>query len=574
MPKYRHRLIQLILFAALASLLLPQPGLADTAIDQGAEAAGEQVAAAGNGAIPSLEPQTNGPTDYQKALAWMQQGAAAPETLASPTTPSAGAQPEAGLQGAMTLKSLIGQVVANNQQIQSQKLQWGIQKAEVEKARSIFEPRLVSSIQLQDRSQKNTTEQSASRQFTLTYDERNWDFSAAVQGLLPTGGQVQLGYDSRRLSNTLTRTLADEDREYQMFLGLSLTQPLLKNAGIATTMSGIRVAEVESEVAFQEFRQEVMRTVGEAAGRYWNFFQAQEKLKLREESLRAAKLLLQDSEERHRLGKMAKTEVLEAQAGVVNRLAQQSEARQEHLEAMNRLRTLVAQAVDRNSATLQAAAELAIAPPAPDDQQLLKNAIRLRPEYLAAQKKIQRAGLKVAYAKNQSWPELDLKASFGLNGLDFAKGDSWEQIEESRFKDWSVGLNLRLPLQGNREGKSELEQANLEKQRALVGLKAVEIELANGIDTGVQNVRSAAEQLDHANSVAEIQKQLFKVELVRLRAGKSNTRLVLEREENFRKAQEAALKNLVNLQKALLSLEITGGTILVNHNVELMEVAL
>lgn len=577
MPKYRHRFIQLSLLALLASLLIPQAGMAETAIDQGAEATGEKVATAGSDVMNSLQPKTNGPTDYQKALQWMQQGAAAAESLAAaapPPTLSAAPQPEAGQQGALTLKGLIGQVIANNQQIQSQKLQWGIQKAEVEKARSIFEPRLVSSIQLQDRSQKNTTEQSASRQSTLTYDERNWDFSAAVQGLLPTGGQVQLGYDSRRLSNTLTRTLADEDREYQMFLGLSLTQPLLKNAGVATTMSGIRVAEVEAEVAFQEFRQEVMRTVGEAGARYWNFFQAQEKLKLRDESLRAARLLLQDSEERHRLGKMAKTDVLEAQAGVVNRLAQQSEAKQEQLEAMNRLRTLVSQAVDRNSVPLEVAPAPANDPPLPDDQLLLKNATRLRPEYLAAQKKIQRAGLKVAYAKNQSWPELDLKASFGLNGLDFSKGDSWEQIEESRFKDWSVGLNLQLPLQGNREGKSELEQANLEKQRALVGLKAVEIELANGIDTGVQNVRSAAEQLAHANSVAQIQQQLFEVELVRLQAGKSNTRLVLEQEENYRKAQEAALKNLVNLQKALLSLEIAGGTILVNHNVELMEVAL
>jgi outer membrane protein TolC len=358
-----------------------------------------------------------------------------------------------------------------------------------------------------------------------------------------------------------------------MFLGLSLTQPLLKNAGVATTMSGIRVAEVESELAFQEFRQEVMRTVGEAGARYWNFFQAQEILKLRDESLRAARLLLQDSEERHRLGKMAKTEVLEAQAGMVNRLAQQSEARQEHLEAMNRLRSLVSQAVDRSSAPLQAV-EPASALPAVDDQLLLKNAIRLRPEYLAAQKKIQRAGLKVAYAKNQSWPELDLKASFGLNGLDFSKGDSWEQIEESRFKDWSLGLNLQLPLLGNREGKSALEQANLEKQRAMVGLKAVEIELANGIDTGVQNVHSAAERVAHANSVVEIQQQLFEVELVRLQAGKSNSRLVLEREENYRKAQESAVKNRVNLHKALLSLELAGGTILLNHNVELMEVAL
>ncbi|BCR04255.1 RND transporter [Desulfuromonas versatilis] len=519
---------------------------------------------------------------YHKALAWNlpegttaapSEGAAVAPTLRDPAEKpgeTTGRIPA----GKLTLADFVRLVMTNNQQIQAQKAQWGIQKAEMEKARGIFEPRLVSSLQLEDRSQRNTAEESASRQFTLTYEERNWDFSAAVQGLLPTGGQIQLGYDYRRLSNTLTRTLTDEEREYQMFLGITLTQPLLKNAGIAVTMSGIRVAEAESQVAFQEYRQELMRIVGETAARYWNFYQAQEKLRMREESLRVAEQILQDSEERFRIGKMARTEVLEAKAGVISRLALRSEARQEHLEAVNRLRTLVSMAGERGTAPLEAGDSPKAETSVPDLQAMRQRAFRLRPEYLAAQKKIERAGLKVAYARNQRWPELDLKASFGLNGLDFSRGDSWEQIEDSRFDDWSIGLELNLPLLGNRAGASELEKANLEKKRALLMLKAIEVELTNGIDTAVHNVQSAAEQVDYAGDVVEIHKQLLDAEIARLEAGKSNSRLVLEKEENYRKAQEASLKNLVNLQKALVSLEVAGGMSLVNHGVELMEVEL
>ncbi len=376
------------------------------------------------------------------------------------------------------------------------------------------------------------------------------------------------------MSTSLTRDLTNEDQEYQMFLGATLTQPLLKNAGIAITRSGIRVAEAEADVAFQEYRRETMRTVGEAAATYWSLFQAQEKLNLRQESIAIAEQILKDSRERFRTGKMAQTDVLEARAGAASRRSLQSEARQEHLEATNRLRTLFAMAVAHDMPPVEAVEEPVSSQALPDYPSVLQKAIELRPEYLAAQKRVERSGIKVAYAKNQSWPELDLKASYGLNGIDFSSSDAWEQIEDRDYKDWSVGLKLRLPLQGNREGEAEVHKSKLEQKRALLDFKSIEVELANGVDTALHHVASAAEQFAFANSVVEINKQLLDAEMARLEAGKSNSRLVLEKEENYRKAQEVALKNVVSLQKALLGLEIAGGTVLVNHGVEIMEVEL
>ena len=89
----------------------------------------------------------------------------------------------------------------------------------------------------------------------------------------------------------------------------SLRQPLLKNAGIETTKTAIRVAQSESQASFQEYRQEMMRKVSEAADIYWEYYRAQESLILIQESVRIAEKILIDNRQRHRTGKMAKTEV-------------------------------------------------------------------------------------------------------------------------------------------------------------------------------------------------------------------------------------------------------------------------
>ncbi len=474
----------------------------------------------------------------------------------------------------LALADLVSLIIADNPQIKSDEAQWGIQQAGVNKAEAIFEPEFVTSLQLEDRSQKNTVEEAVSRQFESIYAERNWDYNAAVESLLPTGGKISLGYTYRRLSNTLTRTLTDEDREHQMFVGVSLTQPLLKNAGIDVTQAAIRVAKAESDVAFQEYRQGMMQTVGEATSTYWSFFQAQEKLRMRQESLHIAEQLLNDSLERYRTGKMAETEVLEARIGVATRRALQIEARQGHIEAMNRLRTLIALKAGLTTPKIEATEHPQLKQFAADRPSAMRRAFKLRPEYLAAQKKIERAGIKVAYAKNQLWPELDLKASYGLNGLDFSKDDSWDQIEEQDYDDWSVGLELRVPLQGNQDGKAEMQKAKLEQTRALLSLKSIEVELTNHIDTAVHNIQNASEKLGYSVSVVEIHQQLLEAEQARLKAGRSNSRLVLEKEENFQKAQEIALKDLVSLQQALLEFDMETGSILASNGVEIMEVEL
>ena len=481
---------------------------------------------------------------------------------------------EAGAVKRLSLSELIQRVVAQNQQIQIQKAQWGIKQAEEAGTHAIFEPEFVTSAEYEDNSQRNTPQESLNRLGEDVYTERNWDYSFTLEGLVPTGAKLSLDYDLRDLSNSVTKDLTDEDDEYQMYLGVSLRQPLLKNAGIQTTKTAIHVAQRESQASFQAYRQEMMRKVSEAAGVYWDFYRAQESLLLIQESVRIADKILIDNRQRYRTGKMAQTEVLEAMAGVASRKALSTKAQHEHLDAANRLSKVLSVTPSQESHRFEATDKPFVDKLDIDEQAIVQRAFELQPEYLEARERLKKADIKLSFAKNQRWPELDLVASYGFNGLDFSRGRSWDQIKNGDFETWSVGIEFRVPIGGGVKSRSELRKAQLEIKSQLLALKDIEVIVTNNIDTALHHIASAEEQRQYADGIVELRKRLLDSELARLDAGKSSTRLILEKEDDYRNAKEFALKNNVELQTALMELELAGGTILLNNGVEIMEVAL
>jgi outer membrane protein TolC len=209
-----------------------------------------------------------------------------------------------------------------------------------------------------------------------------------------------------------------------------------------------------------------------------------------------------------------------------------------------------------------------------DFDKSLAKAFKLRAEYLSSRKKIEREDIRIGYAKNQRWPQLDLEASYGLNGLATDSRDSIDEMLSQDYASWSLGVALRIPLGGDIKGRSELEATRQRKRQALLELKAVEISLANTMDTAIRGVESALEQLEQYINVIDFNERLLEAEVARFRAGKSNSRLVLEKEENLLRAKEARLESLLKYKQALLGLELTEGTLLINNGIEIMEVDL
>lgn len=494
----------------------------------------------------------------------------------SPSETMASSQGPDTDHGSMLLRldEFIRLVRENNEQIRYQDAEWGIRRDAIEGAKSIFEPAFVGAYRKEEVTQKNTVSDAVSQGFLAEFEEQSHNYQAAIEGTIPTGGKLKLGYTLKDFNNSVQHNYGVKDGEAKTFLGADLTQPLLKGAGVQPTMAGIHIAQADADIEFQNYRNQMMRVVSDAIGKYWDLYIAEKKYGVVDESVALAAKLLEYNSVRVRTGKMAETEALEAEAGLIVRQTLLSAAKQQIVFATNNIRSLFSASVTENKKDITPTDSVRIVEIDTDFDSRMAKAFKLRPEYLSSLKKIERENIRLVYAENQRWPQVDLKGSYGLNGLSDTPNRSWEDSWAEHNDTWSIGLEFRIPLGGDMKSRSELNASKKRKRQALLELKAVEVSLANAIDTAINSAKSALDQLRQYDSVITLNERLLEAEVARFESGKSNSRLLLEKEANLLKAKEARLDSLLRYAKAMLSLELAEGSLLLNHGIEVMEVNL
>ncbi len=466
---------------------------------------------------------------------------------------------------ALGLSEFIHRVKDHNETLKARRLDWETGRERVKKAASIFEPEWVLSFKHED-VEKKSTKKEQQYLWRNEIDEGTDTYSTGINGLLYPGTKYRLEYSMDDISDTYNR---DDGDEYQNFLGVSLLQPLLKGAGIKTTTAQIRIAETEASIDFQTYRRQLTQLIYEAATVYWNLKLAQDKYKVRLESVANAEKLLKDNQEKTAAGKVAQTEVIEAMAGLIYRQSLETAARQSLVESMNQIRTFLAGVVNSDPHSFRAVDDIDVAPLEISFEESVKKAFRLRFDYLAAQKRIEREQIRIAFAKNQRWPQLDLSASYGLNGLGNQANDSLEKAWDRDYISWDVGLSLTVPLGGGRQSRSELAMARYQKQQALLEFKSVEKSVINAIDSARHLVESERIQVSNYDHVVALNRELLDIEMARFSSGKSNSRLLLEKEEELNRALEAEKESRVRYKKAVMQLDMAQGSLLETFGVDI-----
>ena len=206
--------------------------------------------------------------------------------------------------------------------------------------------------------------------------------------------------------------------------------------------------------------------------------------------------------------------------------------------------------------------------PAPEFADIGKAAFEMNPDYLAQSKKLQQENIRVAYAKNQRLPQLDLKGSYGLNGLGSDPASSWDDITHGGYPSWSAGVELHIPLGGGIRGRNELGAAKLRKEQALLMLKEIENQMLNAITTTLRKLRTAAKSVRDYEQIVAFNQDLMDTELKRLEAGKTNSQRVLEVDAALLEARNAVVEAKVQSERARLELELVQGSVLQDRSME------
>jgi hypothetical protein len=188
--------------------------------------------------------------------------------------------------------------------------------------------------------------------------------------------------------------------------------------------------------------------------------------------------------------------------------------------------------------------------------------------------KLMQEYVRVSYARNQRLPELDLKGSYGLNGLGDSPSASWREIELAGFPSWSVGVELRLPLAGGIKSANELAAAKLRQKEAELNLKEMETQVVNALDTALYKLKSAREIAHNYQKVVDFNQNLLDSALDRLEVGRLEGQKVLEIEADLFEAKNSQVEAVVNCQRALLELEFMEGCILRRRQIEMSQTEL
>lgn len=463
-------------------------------------------------------------------------------------------------------------VLAHNSEIAYHKLDWGIAASAVEGARAEFEAglNLTAGFDSNDRLLPTGEEQSLFGTQTGTLRRNKTDITtaeASISKKISTGARINLVTSLNRL-NDPSQLAEWRDKEYKTFAGISVTQPLLKGSGFQANEAATKVAEAERLISYQNYRKKISDILRDASNAYWDLYLAQERENLRKNALQVAKQTLADLQQRLALGKSSQSDVTEGRIMLAERQAALFDAEQERVAAMRQARVFLTTSDLGPDTQIIATDSVKTTEVHIDTNNAIRRAMEMRPDYQAQVAAVAKEDLRLAYAENQRYPQLDLKLTYGYNGLDKTPALSAKQIESDRLPHWSVAVEFNIPLGDGLKTRSEFAASHMRKRQALELLKAAEVEVANAVQGASQRVGIHFNRVQAMRQFVAGAEQLHTGEQTRMKEGRSSVRDVFERENEVIRARIGLMDAEVRHTQAVTSFIAAEGRLLQQYGVE------
>lgn len=426
----------------------------------------------------------------------------------------------------LSLRNYIDLVLANNTDIEIQRLSVEPSRNAILRNYSVFDPTLIASFNATRRLQP-TNDVLAGAAISSTL---NQPFSVRAQQMLPTGTIYNIGFDSTKLSTNSSFALFNPAISSNFFVGLS--QPLLRNRGGYVTKLPITIAQSRLRQTEASILDDMLRTVSAAENAYWDVIFARENLKVQEQNLALNDQLLKRAQRELELGSMSELEIYQPKAQYANAEIAVTQARYRLQIVEDALRRQMAADLDATIRNLPIVLTETIAPPtetAMDREQFVDKALRQRPEIRAVRQALDIDDLSIKAAANGLLPDFNLTAQYGSSGrggpftqrtnvfdLDGTASsivsvipggfsDALGQLFGFNYPLYSAGVTLRLPLRDRRAAADYADAVvlrRLDQLRVRTLEQQVRLEVLNAI-TNVENSRASVRLAEVALDAAQ-----------------------------------------------------------------------
>ena len=470
-------------------------------------------------------------------------------------------------QHQLTLQRAIELALENNLEIQVQQFTPEIVESDVTFEKARFEPLFAANLNTNDSiSPPRSALEGAGQVLAEAYDF-NFNFSQ----LLQTGTLYEVVFNNSR---TRTNQLFESfNPSYNSTFFVSVTQPLLRNFGLAVTKAPLHIAQTNRLAEDQRLRQRMMDISLQVEQAYWDLYFAFRELQVQKQSLGQAQELYENNKKQVAVGTMAPLEIVVAEAEVASReeLIILSEAAIKN--TADRLKVLVFGTTEPEkwNRDIFPTDEPQLREIQIDEGTAISRALADNPDIKAIQLDLQSNKLNTKLNANGLRPQLDLQASVGYEGL----GGS-TQILDDNFppnvistipggysdaidtlfdnRTWRVGFIVGIPI-GNKAAEARFIRADLTEKQTAKFLENAKQQLTLNVRTTLRNLESDGKRLEAARVSRRLQEKKLEAEKKKLNVGLSTNFIVLDFQEDLASAQSAELRALVAYNKNYAQLE-------------------
>ena len=398
----------------------------------------------------------------------------------------------------------------------------------------------------------------------------NWSdtYSTGLGGNLPTGLRYDFYGDVRRNQTTILPSGQTGSFDYSPDAGVTLTQPLLKNAWTDATRWTIALNKLTLKSNAETIRGQIIDTLRDVEVAYYNLISASENVQVQMKALEVAERFLFETRKRVEVGAMAPLEAKSAEAEVARRQSDLVTGRQNLGDNERALKRLLDEDFANSAdAMLAPSAKLGIPKVLVNRKDSWGRAFEKRPDYQQQKISLEQQKVTLRYNRNQLFPQLDLSGSYGVTGRSTEAGPAISELGNRSNPNYSWGIKLTIPLD-NLAARNAYKKAKLQQDQLLLKFKQTEQSIMIQIDNDIRAVESAAEKIKATRQAREYAEAALDAEQKKLESGKSTNYQVLQFQRDLTTAQTAEISALADYNRALAQLSHDEGSTLERHSIK------
>ena len=482
----------------------------------------------------------------------------------------------------LSIRNYIDLVLANNTDIQIERLSIELPRNNIMRQYSIFDPTILASFQ----ATRRETPANDALAGAATVSSLNQPLQVRAQSLLPTGTTWNFGFNGSKTSNNSAFQLYNPAINTDLAFGF--TQPLLRNRGGLVTKLPITVAQSRLRQTGYNIEDRILRIVAQAENAYWDVLLAREQLKVQEANLALNEEFLKRARRELELGAISELDIYQPEAQYKNAELQVTQARYRLQAVEDALRRQMGADLDPRVRTLPVVLTEDVTPPvqtALDREELVEKALRQRPDLRSARQALDIDDLTIRSARNGLLPDLRLTGnygSFGRGGPFYQRGNIFagdgtgsqiisvipgglgnalDQLFGFGFPTYSMGLTLNFPLR-DRRASADYADAVVNKRLDTLRVRNAEqttrLEVLNSI-TQVEQSRASVEL---ARVALDLAQKRLDAERKKFDLGTTTLFFVLEAQTQLNQRQTDLVNQTVNYRRNLTGLGRTTGDLL------------